>query len=136
MSQVDSLRAPFARLLTTINETVQDSYWEVLGTSSKGLYKATGFADFTPRETWRSHIKANEYRLHRIAHGYDIWNRADALTAHHRIHVLSHYGAFFSHNQGTERAVKDQNLAGSNGREEMNVSVRMVAMSLLKEVTR
>lgn len=78
----------------------------------------------------------NHELLKSIASGYDIWNRDNDETLAKRIQVLFDYGAFFSHQQPTERAVKNHNYAGFNNRGEKMVSARLIAIAFTKEVAR
>ena len=82
------------------------------------------------------HIERNKNHFEEIARGRNIWDRTKAETQPVRIEVLHFYGPFFSNNQGVERANKDQNMASANQREETNTSIRMIATSRLKEISR
>jgi hypothetical protein len=81
------------------------------------------------------HIQSNLQVIRKIACGFDIWNRFDPLTRQDRLRILTKYGPLFSNNQGAERGNKDQNLAAVNEREEANTSIRLAAMSCIKEMT-
>jgi hypothetical protein len=81
------------------------------------------------------HIQSNLQLIRKIACGFNIWNRSDPLTRQDRLRILTTYGPLFSNNQGAERANKDQNLAASNERDEANTSIRLAAMSCIKDMT-
>jgi hypothetical protein len=81
------------------------------------------------------HIQGNLEVITKIARGFNIWDRSDPSTHQDRLRILTRYGALFSNNQGAERGNKDQNLAASNEREEANTSIRLAAMSCIKEMT-
>jgi hypothetical protein len=80
------------------------------------------------------HIERNMPILEMIANGLSIWDRGNPTTQPIRRDILWCYGAFFTNNQGAERANKDQNLANFNFRSEGNTSKRMIAMAFIKEM--
>ena len=79
------------------------------------------------------HLANNSMLFEKIACGFNIWDRSNNQTEQPRLRVLLEYGHTFSNNQGTERAVKDQNEAATNQRKNKNASIRMIASSALKE---
>ena len=83
------------------------------------------------------HVAEKMELIKLIANGLDIWDRSPeaASSSHYRNVVLAEYGAFFTNNQATERANKEQNLAASNNRQEKSTSSRVAAASHIKEVT-
>eukprot|EP00978_Attheya_sp_CCMP212_P005997 scaffold13487_cov37-Attheya_sp.AAC.1 len=82
----------------------------------------------------RVHIERNTPLLGMIANELSIWDRGSPRTQPVRRDILWHYGAFFTNNQGAERANKDQNLANYNFHSEGNTSKRMIAMAFIKEM--
>eukprot|EP00978_Attheya_sp_CCMP212_P022191 scaffold65887_cov38-Attheya_sp.AAC.2 len=83
----------------------------------------------------RFHIERNTPLLGMIANGLSIvWDHGNPGTQPSRRDILWHYRAFFTNNQGAERANKDQNLANYNFRSKGNTSKRMIAMAFIKEM--
>jgi hypothetical protein len=83
-----------------------------------------------------SHFRDHKHIFDDIAEGFDIWNRDgfDPRAQAFRSKVFNLYGRFFTNQQAAERLNKEQNMAASNNRKESNISIRLVAGSLLKEI--
>ena len=62
------------------------------------------------------HIVLNSHLIAKISSGFNIWDYKDPMTESYGLEISERYGAFFSNNQGAERANKDQNLATLNQR--------------------
>jgi hypothetical protein len=63
----------------------------------------------------------------------DLWDYEDLATARPRSEVFIKYAFSFSHQQATERAKKDQNLAASHNRGETNIKARICGQALLRD---
>lgn len=94
------------------------------------------YVQLIPEDHLRDHLKEHRPLLERIARGYDIWDRTKPETKAARLKSLTFLGGLLSHSQPAERAVKNQNYAGSNYREEKAVSIRSAAIGYIKEVCR
>jgi hypothetical protein len=81
------------------------------------------------------HINDNQPLYTMVANVFDLWDYTGVLGKGDRRYLLGRYGAFFTNTQGAKRANKFQNLTGANQRQEANVSLRMMASGLIREVT-
>jgi hypothetical protein len=83
-----------------------------------------------------SHFRDHKHIFDAIAKGFDIWKRdgVDPRARAFRSKIFNRYGHFFTNQQAAERLNKEQNMAASNNRKESNISIRLVAGSLLKEI--
>jgi hypothetical protein len=82
-----------------------------------------------------SHYLNNKPIIELIASGQlDLWDYENITTASLRSKVFIKYGPIFSHQQASERANKDQNLAASHNRGETNIKARLCGQALLREV--
>ena len=84
-----------------------------------------------------THISKNIATLELIAAGnLDLWDMSDIKTKLHGIATLTTYGPLPSNQQGSKHGVKHHNLACLNQPEEEAASIWMIAMGLLKEISK
>jgi hypothetical protein len=82
-----------------------------------------------------SHYLNNKPIIQLIASGQlNLWDYEDIATENARSEVFIKYGPIFSHQQATERANKDQNVAASHNRGETNIKARLCGQALLREL--